>query len=374
MNPNELLTHAYAAAIDASGGLPRDIQWMPPGRQVVQPLGFDEPFEMDVTREIADAADKQLQKLRSAHATGQDVEPYGDFNHKDEGRAFTAKRFFWGGDDPKEGGVRLELDWTGAGARAVREGELNVLSPTWVLNKITKAFVGVRHNLGGLVPRSAFHGIQAFAKAETDRPNKQPAGPSTQHNTQPMDAETKQQLADLTTAVTKLTETVTAQAKDLQEIKAKAPAAAPPAAGSAAAAGATDPKIVVLETKFAGMEAQLKDQATASARAKVADAVKGGKIPAQNKELIAQWENLLVADARNAALLDTLPVNPALQTVVGAGAATTGTGNNTAEGFAAEVQVHAKAGKTKSQALDIAMAKSPDGYKAWRDANGKPAL
>ena len=130
-----------------------------------------------------------------------------------------------------------------------------------------------------------------------------------------------------------------------------------------------------LETRLAGIEEQQKLTATANAKAKVADAVRLGKIPAQAADLVAKWENLLIANAANGELLDKLPVNPALATVVHAGATSgTATSGNTAEAFVAEVQVHAKAGKTKSQALDIAMAKSPDGYKAWRDANGKPAL
>lgn len=46
----------------------------------------------------------------------------------------------------------------------MRDGELPYLSPSWVLNKLTKAFVGITSNVGGLVPSSAFHTMQAFAK------------------------------------------------------------------------------------------------------------------------------------------------------------------------------------------------------------------
>lgn len=166
MSHDAITVHAAATDIESvNGALPSNVQWMPPGKQIVQPMGFDAPFEMDVSPETAREADRQLQQIRTAYAAGHDVEPYGDFNHEDKARAFTAKRFFWGGDDPKQGGIRLDLTWTGAGAKAVQNGEQTVISPSWVLHKITKAFLGVKTNVGGLVPRSAFNAIQAFAKA-----------------------------------------------------------------------------------------------------------------------------------------------------------------------------------------------------------------
>lgn len=160
------IAHATASEIILAGGqLPTHVQWMPPGRQTVQPVGFDAPFEMNVTAGLALQANTQLQELRRRAAAGRDAEPYFDFNHKDEGRSFIPSRFFWGGDDPKTGGIRAEGTWTGAGARAVRDGELCCVSASWVLNKFTNEFLGIKHNVGGLVPRSAFHAVQAFAKA-----------------------------------------------------------------------------------------------------------------------------------------------------------------------------------------------------------------
>ena len=161
---SNITVHARPAQELQKGNLPAQIQWMPPGLQTVQPMGIDAPFSMNVTPAIAAEAERQLQQLRRAAAAGKDVEPYGDFNHEDKGRAFKAKRFWWGGSDPKSGGVRLDVEWTGAGARAVLDGELPCVSATWMLNKVTNAFVGIAHNVGGLVPRSAFHAIQVFAK------------------------------------------------------------------------------------------------------------------------------------------------------------------------------------------------------------------
>jgi hypothetical protein len=167
-NSNEIFCRAAAGKVQITGGaLPTNLQWMPPGRHNVKPMGFEAPFEINVTPAIAAMADAQLQQMLSAHAAGQDAQPYIDINHEDKVRAFLPTKLSWGGEDPKSGGIRIEGKWTGGGANAALNGEQCVVSPSWALHKITKAFLGIKRNLGGLVPASAFHSIQAFAKANT---------------------------------------------------------------------------------------------------------------------------------------------------------------------------------------------------------------
>lgn len=211
----QITASAAASEIEALDGvLPANLQWMPPGIQVVQPLGFDEPFEINVTPAIASAADRQLQNLIAKAKSGSDVEPYGDFNHKDEGRAFKVKRFFWGGSDPKEGGVRMEVDWLPAGAKAVLDGALCCISPQWLLSKTSKQFLGITHNVGGLVPRSAFHSIQAFAKADSSKPKTQ---------TKKMTTEDKNEIAKMITdAIIANQTTLEAKAKSESAVTAQA--------------------------------------------------------------------------------------------------------------------------------------------------------
>lgn len=164
-----ITVHAAAAEFDFSASdLPNNLQWMPPGKRMVQPMNFPEPFEIEVTPAMAAKADEQLQAMRADFAAGRDVEPYLDINHKDEVKAFIPERIVWGGDDEKTGGIRVLGKWNAAGVRAAKDEGLNVLSPSWALDKFTKAFLGIKRNLGGLVPRSAFHSIQAFAKAGDD--------------------------------------------------------------------------------------------------------------------------------------------------------------------------------------------------------------
>ncbi len=380
MKTHELIVSAAASEIsEPNGGLPLDVQWMPPGSQKVHPFGVDEPFHMNVSKEMAAKADQQLQKLRSAHASGVDVQPYGDFNHKDEGRSFLPKHFFWGGDDAKEGGIRMELDWTGAGARSVRDGELCCVSASWVLHKETKEFLGIQHNVGGLVPRSAFHSIQAFAKADSGR---HPGGsPTPTHQHQMTDQE--KQLADLTTALATLTETVTAQAAELNEVKAKATTTpAPPAAPAAPATPAVDPKIIDLEKEVKALKDARTAEAKAIAERAVAAAAAAGKFAPQDKAMFDHLVTVYCASPQaGQSILDKMQVNPALVTIVN-GKAVTATGNGTdAEEFKKLVSAKAKEitkveqGRTiQSMAVDAAMAEKPELYQAWRAADGQPSL
>lgn len=108
--------------------LPPHIQWMPPGLQQVQPMGFAAPFPMTVSAALAAEANQQLQQLRSEAAAGRKPEPYLDANHKDESRLAKALRLWWGGEHPKTGGIRLDVEWTGAGARVCAMGNC-LISP-----------------------------------------------------------------------------------------------------------------------------------------------------------------------------------------------------------------------------------------------------
>lgn len=359
LGAEEELVHAAASQIElAANELPAHIQWMPPGLQVVQPMGFDEPFEMNVTALIAQAADRQLQQLRSKAAAGSDAQPYGDFNHKDEERAYLPKRFWWGGADPKTGGVRVDVEWTGAGAKAVKEGALCCNSPSWRLSKTSKAFLGITHNVGGLVPRGAFHSIQAFAKAETLPARNGGAGVHQQQH-QPkntMTPEQEKQLADLNAAVgklsTQLSEVVTGMAK----------------------ATAETGKIVSIETELKTIKDGQVAQAKASALALVEEhGIRAGRIGAQDTDRINRWVNSIVADAKALDDLKLISVNPALKTIVAnakAGATTTTTTDE--HEFVAKAKAYGKekniTDELEAQAKFAATADGAELYAGYRAA------
>ncbi|HWQ92230.1 MAG TPA: hypothetical protein VN673_11205 [Clostridia bacterium] len=151
-------------AIPLGPGLPNDIQWMPPGKHRVWPENFEQPFDMVITPDLAIKANADLQRLRSNAANGQGNMPYGDFNHSDGEQSFEPLEFFWAGDDPKTGGVRLRVKWSALGEERVRGRAYRSFSPSWRLHKDSFAFLGVGLNVGGLVNRSAFSSIQALAR------------------------------------------------------------------------------------------------------------------------------------------------------------------------------------------------------------------
>jgi hypothetical protein len=359
---SDTLAHAAASEINLlNGALPRDVQWMPPGRQTVQPLGFDEPFEMHVTPAIARRADAQLQELRSAAAAGRDVEPYLDFNHKDEGRAFKPTRFYWAGEDPKAGGIRAEGAWTGAGAKAVLDGELCCVSASWVLHKTTKEFLGIKHNVGGLVPRSAFHSIQAFAKADSSNQNPQTKTTMTDQEIQ----------AAITNGITAGLKPYAARLDTLEANAKPATTAAAPAHASAAdITTAITKALEPLQQEVKALKDSNANNISANAKATVETiGIRGGRIGAQDKDAIDYWTKAIAADAKAADVLAKITPNPAFVQIVNAGSAgghsTATTGEHE---FIARAKAHGEANKI-TDALDAqaAYARTVEGRKLYTD-------
>ena len=139
-----------------------DLQWMPPGRQT--PCCFVEgqprDLEFTVKPEHATAFNAQLQRLRSTAAAGQGDAPYIDFNHEDGRASGRPTEFYWGGEDPKKGGIRLKGKWTASGRQAVtgEAPEFTRFSPEWYFDEDSEPLaIGI--NLGGLVNRAAFQQI-----------------------------------------------------------------------------------------------------------------------------------------------------------------------------------------------------------------------
>lgn len=138
-----------------------DIQWMPPGPQ--KPVCFvaDEPKELSFTvkPQHATAFNVMLQKMLNDAAAGNGDMPFIDFNHEDGAAAGRPTEFYWGGDDPQSGGIRLKGKWTNAGKASVAGGEFSRFSPEWYFGEDHEP-LAVAANLGGLVNRAAFRGIQ----------------------------------------------------------------------------------------------------------------------------------------------------------------------------------------------------------------------
>lgn len=331
--------------------MPADIQWMPPGRQKITCLnpntGKPVDLEIDVSETGARVVAAQLQHLRAKAAEGVGDLPFIDFNHEDGAAAGHPTDAFWGGTDPKTGGIRMKMDWSKPGQEALIGKAFRRFSPEFLADPNTKALAGLRGvNVGGLVNKAAFQTIQEFWSRNGGDlvPTQQTKEEDTMTEAQ------AKQLADVVTAVASLTTKVdgfiSAQAK----------------------AGATnDPKILVLDTKIASIENLLQLQAKAGAKAIVEKHIAAGRIPAQAKDVIEKWENLIALDAKNEAMLEAIPANPALARVITSGAC--GTTTTTAEHpFVVKAKEYATANKiTDVVEAQAKFAGTPEGAQFYTD-------
>lgn len=343
---------------------PAEIQFMPPGEHEISARQGDKTVQpkVKVTEAAAKAIAAALQEFRSKAAEGREDRPYLDFNHEDAAAAAHVTEIYWAGEDPATGGIRAKVEWTEPGKQAIAGRAYRRFSPSFFLNANGEVS-GAPLNMGGLVNRAAFKQIAPIWSRQAE-----PATNSGQVNQQgtTMDPKDKE-LADLKTALEESQRALIdikaqlAEAKADQTVKAK------------------DAEIIDLKSQVTALQTQIKAHATERAKGKVQAAIQAGKLAPQATAVHAKWQSLIEQDESNAALLDSMPVNAALSPVVINGngnAAVTGaaTGANTAEGFATLVKAKAAAGKTKSEALSLAIAESPDAYRAWRDANGQPGL
>jgi hypothetical protein len=157
-----------------NGELPDVMEWqfMPPGRQKITPFitkqdGTKEAKEMEiiVNAQYADVFQRAHEALLAKAKAGTGDEPFTDFNHEDREASSRPLRYFWGGEDPKTGGVRVETKTTGSGKTALKGGDFARFSPQWVFSMKTGEPLGLPVNQGGLVNRAAFKSIAPILSA-----------------------------------------------------------------------------------------------------------------------------------------------------------------------------------------------------------------
>jgi phage I-like protein len=394
-------TKAYAAfstAVQSSGDtLPESIQWMPPGRHAITAVKDGEPFEMEieVNEALASRVAALLQQYRDKAAHAEGDLPFFDFNHNDAEASAHPLQMYWAGDDPRQGGIRARLQWTGAGADAIQRRTFRRFSPQFLTDE-NKNVIGVGINMGGLVNRAAFRKIQPIwsrdaaelphrsSKASNQTDPSDPSDPSSIRNPQstirnlapPMDP-SQATLAELTTALTQLTATVAAHANDLKAIQAKLAEATIPAQAKPGQL-VSEPRILELEQQLAAATEACKVAARAQAERAVASAAAEGKLPPQDQNFFKHLVDVFAANPdAGKVILARMPVNPALQSLVSGSAAGRTTIGHTEPAMQFAALVKAKAGQFKgdrSRAIDAAIDECPQLYKAWREANGQPLL
>ncbi|MBA3960845.1 MAG: hypothetical protein H0X40_02955 [Chthoniobacterales bacterium] len=143
-----------------AGAMPNDIQWAPPGSHSIHASRGGKPVELDVN--VTPAGAQRVAEMHARYTaaadSGEGDRAYFDFNHDDKEASAHPKGFFWGGDDPQKGGIRANLDWTGAGKRAVLGRDFRRFSPSFYVDGKGE-IRGMPVNCGGLVNRAAFQRI-----------------------------------------------------------------------------------------------------------------------------------------------------------------------------------------------------------------------
>lgn len=140
--------------------LPNDLMWMPPGRHTINASRGGKPAQLtvNVDSNTADTVQRALAAMLASAQAGEGDAPYADFNHDDQEASGWAKAFRWAGDDPQRGGVRLDLEWSGAGKRAILGRDYSRFSPSFYAND-AGTITGIPVGIGGLVNRAAFQRI-----------------------------------------------------------------------------------------------------------------------------------------------------------------------------------------------------------------------
>lgn len=333
--------------------LPDEIQWMPPGRHTVRAMKGDETVEREVV--VTDQTAAMLSRQLSDYIQAGGDTPYIDFNHEDRDAAARVKAVRWAGDDPSQGGVRIAVEWSEPGKAALAGKAYRRFSPSFYLDA-DGGVTGAPLNMGGLVNRAAFKTIQPiWSRAGDESP--QEGNDMSDH---------VRELADLRAALT-------AKDTELEAVQAKLTAAS-----SDAAMKAKDAEIATLKQTIANLQKSIDDQKVINAKAVVDAAVKSGRIAPQATELHAKWVSAITHDPSLAEALNAMapanPPTPGMLTTPGA-APGQGASKKPEEQFAELVKAKSADGKlSRAQALQAAIAQSPELYAAWRDSGGKVAL
>jgi hypothetical protein len=146
-----------------------NLQWMPPGQQDIACWVNGKPrrLSFNVTANLAELFDRQLQTMLDCAKAGNGDKPLTDYNHEDREASSRPTSITWGGNDPKTGGIRLIGKWTSSARAAIRDEEFDRFSPQWDFDENTGAPVGITVNLGGLVNKAAFKSIATVQASDS---------------------------------------------------------------------------------------------------------------------------------------------------------------------------------------------------------------
>lgn len=176
---------------------PNDFEYMPQGTHIISCLVEGKAQEISVTcdESTTDVFQRSLDEVNALYDKGEISRPFIDFDHQQGEAAAFPKRFFW------KDGLRLEVEWTDAGRRAVEEKRYNYCSPTFCVDVATGMPTGINYPgaIGALVNVPAFQSIQKIsAKLTETKGDKQMEKDNEPKNTpdKPTPEELEKQLKD----------------------------------------------------------------------------------------------------------------------------------------------------------------------------------
>lgn len=329
----------YAVSLDADGpDLPKEIQWMPPGKHRIHAKKNGQPATVSVNVDAsgASAVDAEFRRLIEAGKA-----PYIDYKHDNGAASARVAGVRWGGDDPKTGGIRLVIaNWTDRGAQAVKSKEFTHFSPTFRLDEKTGRVVGTTTNMGGLVNDPAFTSISPVtARENTDTMSK------------------------LLTALAAAKLITSAELAD-DEAAAQFTAAFAPFTAAQA-------ELETTKGSLAKIEAKLSDHAKRHAESLVEAAAQEGRIPAKDADARSFWVTSLITAGESAEkALKSLPVNPVLREIVKVEASAAAAGSDSAANNAKERDTKiaeyraSRPAASFQEAWDAAATAHPDLFRA----------
>lgn len=142
--------------------------------------------------------------------------------------------------------------------------------------------------------------------------------------------------------------------------------------------GAATPDLTTFTARIATLETALTASTTSQADKEREQLIHrfsaDGKVPLNAEGQSYSADDLKKLDVPTLKILHantavTVPLHARGQRVAEGGDSAT-----TPHGFKSLVLLHVGKGKTRGQALDLAISENPEGYKAWREANGQPGL
>ena len=275
---------------------PADLQWMPPGEHTINGSQNGDAVErtVQVDADTAERMQGALEEMLSAATRGEGDRPYFDFNHDDGPASAWPREFYWAGDNPQTGGVRARLEWSALGREAVLGRTFRRFSPSFFVDE-SGVVTGAPVNMGGLVNRAAFRGIQPIWTKESPQPN------PTMKDTHP----SMKSLLALAAKLGFVADADVDEATAIVQFNAKASALL--------GAGA---ELATLRAQLQNAQDDAIRARQAHAQSVVEQAALDGRIPPRNEAVRARWTKLIEDDPANAALLPE--PNPALRTVVSA--------------------------------------------------------